>query len=145
MSAQVTSLPIEAERALFEGQIETLVTCCYQNERPLHGLAGILDWRFRGALSSFLQKGVMSGEKGECVYIPIQGRGRTYRLILIGAGPSSHPGERPPLADSAYEILQKNLRSLNPSKVGISSADFGGITEEQVKKRFKGSTLFLLQ
>src|SRR3989344_1576091 len=75
-----------ADVALTSGELKGLVAVCFENERPLQGLAGLLDWRFQGALSEYLRAGIITGKVGECVYLPITKNNRNYHLLLIGGG-----------------------------------------------------------
>jgi hypothetical protein len=133
----------EVEKALFEGQVSGLAVTFYQNERPLYGLAGQLDWRFHGAISYHIRKGVISGAVGECVYFPFTRRGSTYHIILTGGGLADHPGQRDALPIESLHALQKNLSSLGLTKIGISKADFGNITPELLTKHLKGVPLWI--
>lgn len=142
---------IEPDHALFENGsaeqarfIDALVATVHENERPLAGLSGLLDWRFHGAISRGLRSGTITGAIGECVYLPISKNGSTYRLILAGAGKSSRPGERSALPIDSLRALQKNLASLRLSSVGISRQDFGSPPEEFFAKNLKGLPLKVL-
>jgi hypothetical protein len=128
---------IEAERALFESQVDALVASVYENERPLAGLAGILDWRFHGVISSALRSGAITGKPGECVYVPAQKNGKLFRLILAGAGKSQAPGERVLLPVESLRVLQKNLVGLGLSRIGISRRDFGGASDDFFSKNLQ--------
>src|SRR6478609_4308938 len=79
-------LEMEPDHALFDGKIQGLVLTCYENERPLQGLAGLLDWRFEGALSRGVRAGLITGKPGECTYVPVAKGGRMFHLILAGGG-----------------------------------------------------------
>ena len=134
---------MDAERALFEGQIQGLVVTFYQNERPLGGLAGIIDWYFRGALSQYIQKGAIAGKAGECVYIPLVHLGSTYHIILAGAGDSTSPGHRHPLPATTLRALQQNLISLRLPSIGISMSDFGQSSPDSFAQSLKGVSLWI--
>jgi hypothetical protein len=125
-----------AESALFEGQVPGLVVACYQNERPLKGLAGLLDWRFEGFLSRCLREGVFSGQPGECAYLPLQRAGRVYHLLVVGAGPVPRDRDRGPLPEATIAALVKSLENLRLPSVGMSREDLGGIDEKALRKRF---------
>ena len=131
-------LDLEADRALFESQIEIIVAAIYENERPLAGLSGLLDWRFQGAISKCIRSGAISGEAGECAYIPVVKNGKTFRILLTGAGKSPRPGDRsiPPV--ESLRALTKNLAGLKLSSIGISRRDFGNPSEEFFTKHLKG-------
>ena len=80
-----TILDLNAEEALFgsadTSPLDGLVATFHANERPLQGLAGWLDWRFQGAISSYLRAGALTGREGEYAYTPM-------RLPLATDGPS---------------------------------------------------------
>ncbi len=134
---------VEVEKALFEGQIQGIVMTSYQNERPLCGLAGVLDWHFHGAISQCILQGAITGRVGECVYFPMNRNGTTYHIILAGAGHSTAPGERGQVPLETVHTLQKNLASLKLSKMGISKADFGHVSSEYFAKHLKGASLWI--
>jgi hypothetical protein len=132
---------LEAERALFETrpeyQIDALVAAIHENERPLSGLSGLLDWRFHGAISKCLRAGAINGQLGECTFLPVTKNGVVYRLILAGAGKSSSPGERSAIPPESLKLLHKNLVHLKLSSVGISRRDFGNPAQEYFSKNLK--------
>lgn len=133
----------DVEKALFDGQIQGLAMTFYQNERPLCGLAGIMDWHFQGAISQCIQKGVITGKVGECVYFPLTRRGTTFHLVLAGAGHSSSPGQRDTVSSDTLHSLQKNLLSLGLSKIGVSKSDFGDVNSDYFTKHLKGVSLWI--
>jgi hypothetical protein len=72
------------------GAPEALILPFFSDERPLHGAAGLCDWRLCGRLSRMLLKKRVVGELGETVLYPpvIGGRLRLPfpRLLLFGLG-----------------------------------------------------------
>ena len=136
-NSESLSESIEADRALFESQVDALVASVYENERPLAGLAGLLDWRFHGVISACIRSGAITGKPGECVYVPAVKNGKVFRIILAGAGKSPRPGERSALPIESLRSLQKNLIGLGFSSVGISSRDFGNPPKEFFSKNLK--------
>jgi hypothetical protein len=144
-TANVNSMTLEMspDRALFEGKVQGLVATCYQNERPLSGLAGLLDWRFQGAISNCLRIGAFSGEPGECVYLPVTRNERTYHLILAGCGYTSAHGSRVHVPPETLTLLRKNLASLRIPQIGVSRGDFGNATHEYFAKNLKGVPLWI--
>ena len=137
-------LEMDAENALLDGQVQGLVITFHVNERPLHGLAGILDWRFQGAISRCLQAGAITGAAGECVYLPIARHGETYHLILAGAGQSPSPGVRESVPPETVKAIQKNLGSLRLQKVAVSRKDFGNASDEFFTRHLKGVPLWIV-
>ena len=142
---QLTQLEMEGDRALFEGKIQGIVAACYQNERPLQGLAGLLDWRFHGCLSYYVKRGAITGEPGECVYVPVTKGGRLFHIILIGAGRSPEFGRRLVPSDELLELLRGNLEKLRLERIGISRRDFGDAENGLLAEALKGVPLCILQ
>jgi hypothetical protein len=130
-------LEVDADQALFSGKINGIVATCYLNERPLAGLAGILDWRFHGMISDCIRTGVITGKEGECVYLPVTRQGVTLHVILAGAGHSEQPGLRGKLPEETLQALEKNLASLKLAQIGISRSDLGEDAEQVLGRHFK--------
>jgi hypothetical protein len=144
------------EQALFSSlpaSLNGLVATFHTNERPLQGLAGLLDWHFHGAISSYLRAGAMSGEVGECAYLPLSlpvkdahGQpGRLFHIILAGGGSSAAPGKRQEPDESTYTSLRKNILSLKIERLGISQSDFGNVSRETLAKHFKEVPLWIVR
>jgi hypothetical protein len=131
----MTSLEIPADQALFDGTLVGVVAPFYENERPVRGLAGRLDWRLGGVISRGLLRGVLTGRPGECAYLPVNFHGRVHHLILVGGGFLSRYGKRGLIPDESFASLRKNLETLKLEKVALSRADFGGLTDEYLEKQ----------
>ena len=58
-----------------------------EDERPLEGAAGFVDWRMGGALSRVLQSGFFVGSPGEKLLVPTDQTLPTPRLFAMGLGP----------------------------------------------------------
>ncbi len=65
---------------------ELLITGFFQDERPLQGTAGWLDWRLNGRLSRFLLEKKLTGEWKERTLIPSQRRVSPKWIVLFGLG-----------------------------------------------------------
>ncbi len=59
-----------------------------EDERPLRGAAGYLDWRLCGALSRVLLDSFFSGRPDERLLMPTGGKVPAQRLFAVGLGPS---------------------------------------------------------
>jgi hypothetical protein len=150
-----TILNINAEQALLENaedrRLNGLVVTFHANERPLQGLAGWLDWRFQGAISSYLRAGALTGREGEYAYLPMTtslpfaADSRVFHLILAGAGTSATPGARALLEEASLAKLRTHLLSLRLARLGLSRSDFGGFTDPSFAKSFKGVPLWIVQ
>jgi hypothetical protein len=136
---------IHPDRALFGGDLIGLAVACYTNERPFQGLAGLMDWRFQGALSEAVRAGMVSGTAGECTYLPIRRRNRTYHLFLVGCGHTSSPGHRSGAPEEALEKLSKNLTHLKIGPIGVSKSDFGPEALKTLSKLLKSDRVWVVQ
>jgi hypothetical protein len=130
---------IDAERALFEGRVHGLVAVITPGERPLQGLAGSLDWRFQGAISRCLENGFLTGQTGECAYVPLTRAGTTYHLLLVGSN------ERGPVPQDSIKALKKNIASLKLSRLGISRGDWNAASDDFFSKNLKGVGVCILR
>lgn len=67
---------------------EILVLSFFEDERPLRGASGLVDWRMNGALSRQIMDGTASGREGESLLMSTDGRISAPRLLLFGLGDS---------------------------------------------------------
>ncbi|MDP2272849.1 MAG: M17 family peptidase N-terminal domain-containing protein [Archangium sp.] len=65
--------------------------CCFvvEDERPLSGAAGFLDWRLCGALSKILGSGFFVGAPGDKLLVPTDARVPARKLFAVGLGRSN--------------------------------------------------------
>lgn len=68
---------------------ETL--CCFisEDDRPLSGAVGFLDWRLCGALSKILVSGFFVGAPGDKLLVPTEERISARRVFVVGLGHTS--------------------------------------------------------
>jgi hypothetical protein len=78
----VRELESEADRR----RVELGVVPVFVDERPLLGLAGLLDWRSSGRLSAILRSGFFTGTALEQLLTPGERRWPIDRLVLVGIG-----------------------------------------------------------
>ena len=91
--------------------VDAFLLLVTEEDRPLSGAAGYLDWRMCGALSRVLLSGFFSGKAGEQLLMPIRGL-RTEKLFAVGAGASARIS-----ADSLGEILEAAAKAMVKAKV----------------------------
>jgi hypothetical protein len=65
---------------------DVLVTGFFQDERPLKGSSGWIDWRLNGRLSHFLIHKRLTGDWKEMTLIPSEGRVIPRTILFIGLG-----------------------------------------------------------
>lgn len=73
-------------RRLDEATAEIVACGIFRDERPLSGLAGLLDWRLAGRLSRVAREGFLLGEVGEVLAIPARPRLPFDKLLAVGLG-----------------------------------------------------------
>lgn len=64
----------------------TLVGSLFVDERPPHGLLGLVDWRMCGHLSRLCLDGRLTGVEGERVLLPGRPRLPAERIVVLGLG-----------------------------------------------------------
>ena len=80
------------ELALYAGPVvhapgDTLLLPVPEDERPLRGDAGWIDWRLCGEISRRLLSGCVTGKFGEAILFPGRAPLRAARVLLLGVGP----------------------------------------------------------
>ena len=68
--------------------VDALCVFLAEDDRPLSGAAGYLDWRMCGALSRVLLGNFFKGDRGEQLLMPTSGGVTAVKLFAVGAGPS---------------------------------------------------------
>jgi Cytosol aminopeptidase family, N-terminal domain len=76
-------------------------------ERPLQGLAGLVDWRLCGTLSRALAGGLYGGAPGEALLVPTGGRLPASRVVAIGLPTPNRTGDFAAAARHACEVLRR--------------------------------------
>src|SRR5271166_6559588 len=74
-------------RRLGEPSVELCACCIWSDQRPMGGLAGLLDWRLGGRLSALLKSGFVTGEKGEALLVPGKPHVPFEKVLMLGLGP----------------------------------------------------------
>lgn len=115
-------------RALLEGvddgsggprrRVDLAVLPFFEDERPLQGLAGLVDWRTGGSLSALLRAGFCRGVAGEAVLLPGRRTLPMERLVLLGLGPSRAFDRA--AAEAAGERLVTVVEGLRPADVLVA-------------------------
>ncbi len=110
---------------------EVLVAAILEDERPPHGVAGLVDWRMCGRLSRLIQSGFVTGRLGEVILLPGKPQLPFDKLLFFGSGPRADFGER------VYRSLViKILTTLEGMRartavVELPGRHFGGMGPEQ--------------
>lgn len=66
--------------------VDALCLFVAEDDRPLPGTAGYVDWRLSGALSRVLKQGFFTGVKSDWLLLPSDGRIPIPRIFAVGMG-----------------------------------------------------------
>jgi hypothetical protein len=90
-------------RRLDAAHAELIACGVWEDERPMGGLAGLLDWRLAGKLSRLSRDGFLSGARGEVLFVPGRPRLPFDKVLVFGCGP------RAAFDDEAFRTIMKKL------------------------------------
>ncbi len=99
-------------------RVDLAVLTVFEDERPLQGLAGLVDWRTSGSLSALVRSGLCTGAAGEAVLLPGRATLPMERLVLLGLGPSRAFGRAE--AETTGERLVALVEGLAPRDVLVA-------------------------
>ncbi|MCI0569590.1 MAG: peptidase M17 [Myxococcaceae bacterium] len=109
MSARVTAHPVGFDTLDGVEGLDALCVFVGEDERPLPGSAGFVDWRLSGRLSRLLKEGFFTGARGDSLLVPTEGAIGAPRMFAIGLGRAAELTEaelRRALAHAA-EVLSR--------------------------------------
>ena len=123
-------------RRLDEASSEVVVCCVWKDERPLTGLACLLDWRLAGRLSRLAKKGFLVGDVGEVLVIPARPRLPFDKLLACGLGPRARFG------DQAFRtVLERILDTLTGLSVKKAVIELPGRGDASVEPELAAEIL----
>ncbi len=108
-------------RSLDSTGAELLACAIWQDERPMRGVAGLLDWRLAGSLSQLARRDLLKGELGEVVFVPGRPRLAFEKLLVFGLGPRSGFGE-----GTSRRVVSHMLRALEGLRVRRAVVELPG-------------------
>ena len=73
-------------RKLDGANVELCACSIWSDERPVRGLAGLVDWRLGGRVSALLRSGFFSGEPGEALLVPGKPHVPFEKVLVVGLG-----------------------------------------------------------
>ncbi len=103
-----------------------------EDERPLTGLAGFVDWRLCGRLSRVLQNGYFTGGKSDCLLLPTDGRIAMPRAFVFGLGRTDQL-----TAEKLGELLEEAAQVLSKAKVENVALEFPPVAKLDEAERAK--------
>jgi hypothetical protein len=104
---KIAFVPPELRR-LDQLRCDVLALSFFEEERPLRGAAGLVDWRLCGKLSRLLASRRLAGTQGEVTLLPPRPRLPFDKLLLLGLG------ARGAFDETAYaEALRRTFGALS--------------------------------
>ena len=103
MEIIISSAPIDRQ------ECQLVEAGFFEDERPLRGPAGLLDWRLNGAISREIINGRITGRFKETVIIPSNRRVQSPKILLIGLGSAARISY-PKLREVSAHFLQSLLK-----------------------------------
>ena len=97
----ISSLPLDLYKWDDKSR-DALCVSVFDDERPLRGVAGLVDWRLCGRLSRLLQSRKATGAAGESMMLPASRRLPMNRIFWFGLGPSKGYSEERMRRDLAW-------------------------------------------
>lgn len=100
---------------------EVLVGTLLADERPPHGVAGLVDWRLAGKISRLLSEGFATGGVGEVLLIPGKPKLPFDKVLFFGLGVRSYFNET-----VFSEVVEKMLTTLAGLKARTAVVELPG-------------------
>jgi hypothetical protein len=110
---------------------EVLVAALASDERPPHGVAGLVDYRLAGRISRLARSGFATGEIGEVLLVPGKPKLPFDKVVLFGVGSTTKFDER--LFRESIEKILSTLSDLRArtAVVELPGRHFGAIAPER--------------
>jgi len=100
---------------------EVIVCAIAADERPPHGVTGLLDFRLAGKISRLIESGFATGKVGEVLLIPGKPKLPFDKLLLFGVGKQSE------FNDPVFRaVLDKILRTLEGLRARTAVVELPG-------------------
>ena len=143
-------MPLTLE-ALDPLPVDTVCLFVSEDERPLGGAAGFVDWRLCGQLSRLLVDGFFKGTRGESLLLPSNGRIGAPRLVVFGLGPGGealHPGVLRTALSQAADVLNRarvdSVALELPGRGAMPAQERTSAFDEAFAPAFRGARVTLL-
>lgn len=111
----LTSLPIDEA----PGRM-VLATFC-EDQRPLKGSVGLIDWRLNGKVSDLILKNHITGEFADSLMMPSQGRLVAKEILLFGLGKQGQLSEE--RFEQIFPLLIQKVIKLKSRDLALTLGD----------------------
>jgi hypothetical protein len=108
-------------RSLDASGMELLACTVWEDQRPMRGVAGLLDWRLAGTLSKLARKGFLAGTLGEVLFVPGRPSLCFEKVLVFGLGARSAFGE-----SSFRQVVSHVLTALTGLRVRRAVVELPG-------------------
>jgi Cytosol aminopeptidase family, N-terminal domain len=100
---------------------EVIVSTLASDERPPHGVTGLLDFRLAGRISRLIESGFATGRVGEVLLVPGKPKLPFDKLLLFGIGKQTE------FNDPVFRaVLDKMLRTLQDLRARSAVVELPG-------------------
>ncbi len=131
------------------GNIDSICLFVAEDERPLRGIAGYVDWRLCGKLSQVLLEGFFTGIPADWLLVPSNGRLVPDRIFVAGLGPVATMN--PSSLGEALQRVAQRLARAKVSAVGLEVPGAGRVDDQirasalinQFAPEFKGAEVLV--
>ncbi len=93
----------------------------YEDQRPLKGSVGLIDWRLNGKISDLLLKDRINGQLADSLMMPSDGRLSAKHIFIFGLGKNTQL--KPEEFDSIFPLLIKKIVKLKSCDLVMSFGD----------------------
>jgi leucyl aminopeptidase len=130
--------------------VDALCLFVAEDDRPLPGTAGYVDWRLCGSLSRVLKAGFFTGVKDDWLLLPSDGRLPFPRVFVVGLGPRqalSKESLGQALASAARVLAKAKVESVAlelPAGAQVDEAAQAAALQQHFLPGFKGKQVAIL-
>jgi Cytosol aminopeptidase family, N-terminal domain len=110
---------------------EVIVSTVASDERPPHGVTGLLDFRLAGRISRLIESGFATGSVGEVLLVPGKPKLPFDKLLLFGIGRQTQFNE--PVFRAVLDKILRTLEGLRARSavVELPGRHFNAISPER--------------
>lgn len=116
---------------------EVVACCIYEDETPMRGLAGLVDWRLAGKLSALEREAFLLGKRSEVLCVPGRPRMPFDKLLIFGLGKKSELSE-----DAFRSVVRHITRVLDGLKVRRAVVELPGRSDGRISPERAAELLF---
>lgn len=101
---------------------ELMILLHFEEDVPLDGLLGLVDWRINGRLSHLVKEHRFTGKAREMLLMPAERRFKSEKLIVMGLGPKAHFHEDH--APQVIDYIFQTASGMQAAQICVSLSKF---------------------